>query len=749
MIFRQRKKIAFAIVTTVVIITLEQWTQPKDVSEGTVKIYDKNSALIYEYAGSKGYKRKVSIDSLSQNTINAVLSTEDKRFFFHTGFDPLAIARAIKQNIGGNNEMGGASTITQQLARKVYFDGGNMKNSYLRKIRELLVATRLELATSKKRILEKYLNEMYFGNYAYGIESASNVYFDKNSANLTLAEGAFLSAIIASPYKYDPISNFSGVKQRQERILQLMQANGFLTSEEVSQALTEEITVNKTYQLENTESYHFADYIINQVGQQKEIKSNFIDRKKPLNIYTTLDLNKQRDFYKIAKYYLERIGEEHLVTNTAVVIFDNLTGATEVMIGGINYFDQENAGSVNMATALRQPGSAIKPITYALAFKEGYYPSFLIDDEKTMYLTRDGAGFVPENYDNIFHGRVSLRTALASSLNEPAVEMLHRLGTEKFVNTAVDMGIKTYVRGGKYDLSLTLGGGEVTLLDLTNVYATLARGGNYLDYYAIEKIQDEDGNVLYTHNPTPVKKALGDKGQQVSFMVTDILSDTKARMLGFGEKNPLNLTRRTAAKTGTTSNWHDVWTLGYNQTYTVGVWAGNNTNSPMIDISGVTGAAPIWNAIFEKIYQSETYSDFKVPDGLEKKLVCKLTGLPQPCEDTYEDYFLQDWKQISNSAIDAQTDNPLEIVNPKQNAVFKLSNDVVSGQNINFELRALATVQQVTWSVNGRELATTSTKPYSYNFPAMPGKYSIKAVGVSENGITKASNQVDFEVLSY
>ena len=743
------KKILVIAVTLVSLVLLEQWTRPRDFSAGTIKIYDRNSILIYEYAGTIGYKRKVNMDVLSQNTINAVLATEDKRFFSHPGVDLLAIVRAAKQNMGGKTERSGASTITQQLVRKTSFDGAGMGNNYTRKIRELLTALRLELTMSKKQILEKYLNEMYFGNFAYGLESAANIYFAKSSANLTLAESTLLSAIIASPYKYDPIDNFAEVKKRQEQILQLMKTNGYITSEVLGQALAEELSVTKTYQLENTESYHFADYVLNQAAQQKDLKSDFIDKNKPLNIYTTLDLNKQRDFYKIAKYYLEKIGKGHRVTNTAAVILDNQTGAVEVMLGGINYFDQENAGSVNMTAALRQPGSAIKPITYALAFKEGYYPSYVIDDEKTMYVTKDGAGFVPQNYDNIYHGKVSLRTALASSLNEPAVELLHRLGTEKFVDAAINMGIKTYTRGGRYDLSLTLGGGEVSLLDLTNTYATLARGGNYIDYYAIESIRDEEGSTLYKHESSPTKKALGDKGPQIAFMVTDILSDPKARMLGFGEKNPLTLTKKTAAKTGTTSNWHDVWTLGYNQTYTLGVWAGNNTNVPMIDISGVTGAAPIWNAIFEKLYQSEAYEEFKIPIDLEKKLVCKTTGLPQPCEDNYADYFLKDWKQAAANTIDIQSSDYLEIVNPKQNAIFKLTNDILANQNINFELKASPSVKSLTWLVNERVVATTTIKPFFYNFPAIPGRYKVYAEGITESGAMIQSNQVDFEVLSY
>ncbi len=722
---------------------MEHWTYPGINSQGTIKLYDKYNNLIYEYASTKGYKRETKLEELNSDAINAVLATEDKRFYQHPGIDPLALARAVRDNLSGR-PTSGASTITQQLVRKTSFDGTKMSNNYLRKVREIMTAIRLELSWSKNTILESYLNEMYFGNRAYGIESASNIYFGKSASNLTLAESAFLTSIIASPSNYDPLTDYRAVKARQEEILRLMEKDKLIDSEEMEYALTENVVVDKLYTLENAESYHFADYVLKVAKELPEVK-NYIDANKSLSIYTTLDLNKQKDFLQIAKYNLAKIDARHNVTNTSVILLANQTGAVEVMAGGIDYFDGTHAGSVNMTTAMRQPGSAIKPITYALAFREGYYPSYIINDEKTMYITKDGNGYVPQNYDNIYHGRVSLRTALASSFNAPAVELLSRIGTEKFIDLAKSMGIETYNENANYDLAITLGGGETTLLDLTNVYATFAREGNFVKHYVIEEINAGDKNELYKRVPQQPSPILGQNGPAISYLITDILSDPKARMLTFGEKNMLNLTKKTAVKTGTTSNWNDVWTIGYNKTYTLGVWAGNNDNSPMIAISGITGAAPIWNAIFEKIYQTESYQDFNVPMEIESRQVCNQTGLPQECPNTYTDLFIRG-QTLLDPNHQTQQQNTLEIVNPRQNAVFQLADGILSQSGIALEVKASENMKSVKWLLNDRTLATTEA-PFSYNLPVTKGKYSLKTVGTTSDGKNVESGQVDFEVL--
>lgn len=731
------------LIAFIVLFLLERWTYPGNITQGTVKLYDKNSNLVYEYAKTKGYKREIKLDKLNDDTIKAVLATEDKRFFIHPGIDPLALARALVNNIKGLPSSG-ASTITQQLVRKVSFDGTKMSNSYIRKIREIATAIRYELTYSKEQILETYLNEMYFGNFAYGIESASNIYFGKSANNLTLAESAFLASIIASPYKYDPVKNFEIVKTRQEHILQLMAKNQVIDKDKLTNAVVEKIAVEKLYTPENTESYYFADYMLKEVTNLPEVKKH-LDANKSLNIYTTLDLNKQKEFYQVAKYNLSKIDPRHKVSNASAVLINNQTGGIEVMLGGMNYFDYANDGSVNMATASRQPGSAIKPITYALAFREGYYPSYIITDEKKMYVTKDGNGYVPQNYDNIYHGKVSLRTALASSFNIPAVELVDRIGVDKFIDLANSMGLKNYNKNAGYDLAITLGGAETTLLDLSNVYATFAREGDFIPYFAVDRVTTGDGKDLYNRNDQKPYAVLGTNGRAISYLITDILSDSKARMPTFGEKNLLNLSKKTAVKTGTTSNWHDVWTVGYNKTYTLGVWAGNNDNSPMSDISGITGATPIWNAIFEKIYQTETYQPFDIPAEIESRQVCKQTGLPQECTEMYTDLFIKN-QPLSNSANLKENTAGLEIVNPRQNAVFKPTDNTLSQNSIALEVRADDTIRTVEWVLNGRSLAKTTT-PFSYFLPATGGKYTLMAVGTTTDGKELLSSQVDFEVL--
>lgn len=726
------------------VLAVERWTYPNITLKGTVKIYDKYGQLIYEYAGVRGYKREIRLKQIPQSTITAVLTTEDKRFYGHPGIDPLAMLRALKTNLAGR-AVTGASTITQQLVRKVSFSDSDfgMSNRYVRKIREIITALRLEMTLSKDEILENYLNEMYFGNNAYGIESASNIYFGKSARNLTLAESAFLSAIIASPYSYDPITNYQAVKNRQEEILKKIKKNGGISEEELELALSQNITVGRLYVLQNTEAYHFADYVLKVAKGYPEV-DRLIQNNSPIAIKTTLDFNKQKDYFDIAKYNLKKLDPGHNVTNASLVLINNDTGAVEVMIGGVDYFNTSIKGSVNMAEVLRQPGSTIKPVVYALAFSQGYFPSYVIADEKRMYITKSGDGYIPQNYDNIYRGKVSLRLALAASLNVPAVELTSRLGVDKFIATARAMGIKSYDRAD-YDLAAALGGGEVSLLDLTNMYATLARAGKYLDYYTIEEITDGKGNSLYKHEPKAPRQVLGDNGQEVAYLVTDILSDPKARMLTFGEKNLLNLTKRTAAKTGTTSNWHDVWTVGYTKGYTLGVWAGNNDNTPMVNISGMSGAAPIWNAVFEKIHQTQPYEDFKAPSGIESKLVCRQTGLPETCPDMYTDLFITAQDTVSTMR-GADFKPKLEIINPRQNAVFKLADGILSRTGIAFEARASDGIDSLTWVLDGQEIKKTAS-PFEFMWTPTPGRHTLVVQATTPKGERLESIQITFEVL--
>ncbi len=729
-------------------LAIERWTYPNLTTKGSIKIYDKNKHLIYEFMGARGYKREVALNQLPQNAVLAVLATEDKRFYNHPGIDPLAIIRAVKNNLTGHG-ISGASTITQQLVRKVSFSEAENPNKYLRKIREIITALRLERIKTKDQILEMYLNEMYFGNRAYGIESAANIYFNKSARNLTLAESVFLSAIIASPYSYDPISNYETVKSRQEQILLRMKNDGLITDDEMSSALGQAIIVDKLHTPQNTESYHFADYVLETAKGIPRAKT-YIENGESLIVTTTIDLNKQKTFFDITKHNLKKLDPGHNVSNAALVLLNNKTGAIESMIGGVDYFDTGIDGSINMTQALRQPGSAIKPAIYVLAFSQDYYPSYVISDEKKMYVTKNGDGYIPQNYDNVYHGNVNLRTALASSLNAPAVELVSRLGVDKFITTASTLGIKSYNKTD-YDLAIALGGGEVTLLDLTNMYATIARSGNYLEYYAIEEITNDRGDLIYRHEPKNPKQVLGNDGPEIAYLVTDILSDPKARMLTFGEKNLLNLSKKTAVKTGTTSNWHDVWTVGYNKTYTLGVWAGNNDHSPMIDISGVTGAAPIWNAVFEKIYQSETYEDFDMPENIESRRVCRQTGLTLPCQDMYSDLFIKHQnpdKPIATSVTPNLQNKPieLEVINPRQNAVFKLIDGVLSRNGISFEARAGEDVDKIVWILDGQEIATTS-RPFSYIWTPKPGRHTLKLIGTTGQSDILESVQVTFELL--
>jgi membrane carboxypeptidase/penicillin-binding protein len=315
------------------------------------------------------------------------------------------------------------------------------------------------------------------------------------------------------------------------------------------------------------------------------------------------------------------------------------------MVGGIDYFDEENDGQINMATALRQPGSAIKPITYFAAFMKDVTPSTVIYDVPKEYKTNSGEGFIPNNYDGKYHGLVLPREALASSYNLPAVEMLNRIGIEEFMNTSTKLGITSFKRIDEYDLALTLGGGEISLLQLTNAYASIEEGGDYSDTVLIKEVKDNKGKLIYKNNGIIKQNQFGEYSKQAAYLVTDILSDPIARIPGFNENNPLVLPFDAAAKTGTTTDWHDNWTIGFTSDHSLGVWIGNNNNNAMKDITGITGAAPIWHDFFIEVYKyyGSEPPQFTRPQGITEVEICKKSGLLPDgiCPETYKEIFIE------------------------------------------------------------------------------------------------------------
>ncbi|MCD6291659.1 MAG: penicillin-binding protein 1C [Anaerolineae bacterium] len=599
-------------------------------------ILDRHGRLLYEVIDPQGGKHTpIPLPAVPRACRQAVIATEDNRFYEHPGFDVWAIARAAWQDLRERRIVSGGSTITQQVARNLLLSPAERRRRTLtRKLREAWLAWRLTRRYSKDEILAIYLNQSYFGHFAHGIEAAAQSYFGKSAAELDLAECAMLAGMLQSPSLYNPLEHPKAAAARQRVVLGLMVKDGYITPEEAKLAATEPLHFAATpFPIE---APHFVMYVQGLLEQTLGAERL---REGGLRIYTSLDLNLQHIAEDVVRRKLEQIKEDEnappglRVDSAALVALDPHTGEVLAMVGSPDYFDARINGAVNGALALRQPGSAIKPITYAVAFdpklaaqagRKVYTPATMVADVRTVFPTREGDPYVPLNYDLEFHGPVLLREALASSLNIPAVKVLQHIGVDALITQATRMGITTLTHSDHFGLALTLGGGEVRLLELTTAYAAFANGGHRVDPVPILRVEDMHGHVIYNGSP-----GIGDEvlSPQVAYLITDILSDDEARMLGFGADSVLRLSRPAAVKTGTTTDWRDNWTVGYTPDLVTGVWVGNPDNEPMIGVSGVTGAAPIWHDFMELALRGHPAQPFRRPDGLVDVEICADSGL--------------------------------------------------------------------------------------------------------------------------
>lgn len=799
------KSYPFFLLVVFLLLWFNFWTQPKFSSLGTIKIWDRNKILLYEAAGNLGKKIPVSYEQFPRSLIEATIASEDKTFWTNSGIDLKAMIRSAFLNLKQGKITSGASTLTQQLAKSMIATPSIISHRSLsRKIREMVMALRVTAAYSKKEILTNYLNQVYYGNLAYGIKAAASTYFDKDVSQFSLAESAFLTGLIASPEKRNPYLNFKEAKKSQSQVLDLMVKQSYLSLNEAKEA-KEEVLVLKEKRQE-IKAPHFVDYV------REEIKKLGIDDKQGINVYTTLDYPTFLLSQDISRLWINRLADRHNLSNAGMIVIKNETGEILDMLGGIDYFDSSNSGQVNLTTALRQPGSALKPITYATAFMQGYTPATLIYDVKKVYPTRKGEGFTPNNYDGKYHGLVLAREALASSLNLPAVEMLSRIGIKNFLKSARALGISTLNQENRYDLALTLGGGEVKLLELTNAYASFARGGKYKEAYAIEKVINDHNQVIYKSKNQEKKPAFGKNSPQIAYLISHILSDPKARMLGFNEKNPLVLSHPVAVKTGTTTDWHDNWTIGYTPSFTVGVWVGNNDNSPMKDITGVLGAGSIWNQFFEELLKGKTKEVFLRPDGIIEKEICRLSGklddglCPEklteiflvgtepkdkstmhkkiridrrnnlladdncPSDYTIEKVFVDYPSQVYTFAREnnletipiefsplchekqgenLSANSYLEITYPKGKAVFENAPLLVSNQAIVFEANVSADIDSVRWFIDDRLFREVKAFPFNASWVPLVGQHRLLAKGRNNQGREIISQEVSFTVVDF
>ncbi len=601
----------------------------------SLRFTDRSGILLYEALPESGGRHAVlPLEAIPLALRQATVATEDHDFYTNPGLDWRGILRAAWTNLRGGETIAGGSTITQQVARNLLLnENERFERSLRRKLREALLAWQLTRRLDKDSILALYLNQTYYGGMAYGVEAAAQTFFGKPAAGLDLAESALLAGLPQAPSLYNPLSDPEAAARRQRQVLGRMQAEGYIDTAQRSLAENERLVFASTpYPIE---APHF-------VWMAREALSSLISddalySSGGLVVRTTLDLSWQKSAEEAIQRQLAALqrsedGLGHNVHNAALVAIDPNSGEIKALVGSPDFFDASTAGAINMALAPRQPGSALKPLVYAAALDPAQVTPWTaatpLLDVRTSFITRDGLAYLPENYDRQEHGPVLLRDALASSLNIPAVITLEHIGLERLFDLGQDMGISTFRDPSQYDLSLALGGGEIRLLELTTAYSALATGGMRVYPQTILEVSDFSGNNLYTSPTMPQTRVLD---ARLAWLVSDILSDDDARRIGFGTHSVLNLDRPAAVKTGTTSNFHDNWTIGYTPDLVVGVWAGNTDYRPMRNVDGLSGAAPIWHQFMRAALKDTPPGDFVQPPGLVQQEVCGLSGgLPTP-----------------------------------------------------------------------------------------------------------------------
>ena len=594
----------------------------------STKIFDRNGELLFElFDSNSGRRTVVPISQIPTVMREATIATEDPSFYSNPGIDPRGIARAVYYLARtGTPAGGGGSTITQQLVRNTLI---TPEPTIQRKIREIILAIEVTRRYSKDQILDDYLNVVPYGNLAYGIEAASETYFGTTAQNLTLPEASLLAGLPQAPATYDPCLNPDAALNRQQDVLRLMNAAKYITLEQASAAATQ------TQHILQSDAFgqrcalkaaikapHFVTYVRELLEQEYGPE---IVYKGGLQVTTTLDMKMQTIAEDEARKQINALTGKN-VTNAALVALDPKTGEILAMLGSVDFFDKKIDGQVNVALRLRQPGSSIKPINYVTAFEKGWTPATVITDVTTHFQIPGQPDYVPTNYDMREHGLVPVRTALASSFNVPAVKTLQFVTVPAMIDTARKFGITTFKDPSNYGLSLTLGGGDVTLLELTGAYAVFANQGVRVPPTPFLKITDPTGKVLYDLNANP-PKGTRVVDPRYAYQITSILSDANARAPAFGTGGVLKLTRPAAVKTGTTNDWRDNWTLGYTPDLVTGVWVGNSNNSEMEHISGVTGAGPLWHNFMERVLAGTPVHDFLIPPGMVRIQVCNESGL--------------------------------------------------------------------------------------------------------------------------
>jgi penicillin-binding protein 1C len=726
---------------------------PKFVS---TKIFDRNGVLLMEVSSDeKGVSDWVTLNDVSKHVINALISGEDKRFYNHFGIDISALFRAFKDSVKSRRIVSGASTITQQLARIIY----HIPRRKIYKPLVMYLALKLEIHLSKKDIITTFINRAPFGNQIFGISQAAKVYFNKHPKELSLAESAFLVSIINSPTKYNPYNHLEKVRKRQKYILTQMLKNRLISSFEYELAINEKIKLEKL--VRSFKAPHFCYFVLNEL-KKKGVNERYTE------IHTTLDWYLQKEIERIIKPKIDSLKNKN-VTNASAIVLENDTCSILAMIGSKDFFDETIDGQVNGCVAIRQPGSTIKPFTYALALEKGIITaSSIIEDVPTTEISV-GTKFMPRNYSGKFHGPVRMRQALACSYNVPAVRVLAKIGEENLLNRLRKAGFYSLKLPSKhYRLGLTLGDGDVSLLELVRAYSIFSRYGKFKNEYFVTKIKKADQSVI--HFPYE-KEGIEVFSPQVSYIITDILSDNSARVPAFGEYSPLNLPFPCASKTGTSTHSRDNWTIGYTPRYTVGVWVGNFDGSPMHNISGVEGAGPIYRDIMMMLNKKN--EKFVQPNGVVRVEICPESGLLKSsnCPNSMYELYLSNFqpKDVCNIHKQGKVAFPQEFYNwtKENNIVTKENNSPIQEPKITYpssgdvfaidpnikkeyqkiKLKAIVPEDsdKVEWYVDGKKFAITTSIPHSVWWELEVGKHSFKVISNLKNKRIE-SNEVTIDV---
>jgi penicillin-binding protein 1C len=754
---RRRFWVSIAAVAVAAAIWMRLAPLPAGLLDGqrtpSTLVFDRHGVPLYEALGTGGERGvPLSAHELPSALVAATVAAEDHRYWSHFGVDPIAIARAAWRNLRARRVVEGGSTLTQQTAKLLLARQSPHRNrGVAAKIYEAAIALRLEHRLDKREILALYLNLASYGNRIVGAERASQVYFGRSTRALTPAQAAFLAALPQRPSTFNPFKSTDLALRRQRRILRRMETNGFLTPAQAAEAASERLALNRT-----DESFLVAPHFVEMVLSQ-------FRPARPARIETTLDLELQRDVEGIIRSH-RPVLDRHGAGNVAVVVLDNRRGEWLAWEGSGAWLDASRDGAINGAVTPRQPGSTLKPFTYALAFEHGLSPASVLPDIPSHFATAEtGVLYAPRNYDGRYRGPLLARRALAGSENVPAVALASELGVPALLRFLTRAGLSTLDKGASYyGLGLTLGNAEVRLDELTAAYAALARGGEWMEPVSVLGVTNRASRRLVS--------------PRTAFWVSDILSDGEAREYIFGRGGSLEFTFPVAVKTGTSQAYHDNWTIGYTREVTVGVWVGNFDRTPLRNSSGITGAAPIFHAVMlaatRRVHAAP--GDFIVPPDarLAPREICALSGLSANawCPTRRTEYLPSEGRPLLPCSWHHQSEDGLDVVWPpqyRQWAQTQRSNDTREGErekeesvtdratdkreNALLEIasppsgatylidptlrREFQTLPlrvrtdrptDVTWSINGRPLGKSSSEsPLSWSL--VPGTFEIIA----------------------